>query len=449
MGEDDIEEAIEAMDNEGPLPPGDGSGTATRTPPPPPPPPASGTGTGGAPRRIRRDTSEGMLAGVAAGLARHLAVDVVWVRLAFVLTTVFAGGLGLVAYIAAWIIIPEGDDRQAGSPGWREQRSGHSDALSGRVPDGVRGARFWVGAGLIALGTIVLLDRLLGPLQARFGWVSPSQLLVPLVLILGGVLLWRSSRSGPDNGDVTSPLTGDAAHDPSASTSSTATDGTSTATSTAASTSTAPATLGIALVVGGTVWLLSNLGVDGATSTRALAAALLVVGGGLVIGAFVGRGRGLIGTGLLLTALVLIATFAATEPGLRAVAVTDDGVVVVDPEARVEQRPTDLTEVRETYTYGIASVVLDLSAIDPDQLAAAGTTDITIEFGIGDLLVVLPPDADVTIAVTLGIGQIDLLGRTTGGLGVEADRTVAGTSPDTGTLPVTIEQGIGRVRVTR
>ncbi len=61
----------------------------------------------------------------------------------------------------------------------------------------------------------------------------------------------------------------------------------------------------------------------------------------------------------------------------------------------------------------------------------------------------LPPDVAISVAVTLGIGQIDLLGRTTGGLGVDADRTVLGSSPETGTLTVTIEQGIGRIRVTR
>ncbi len=81
----------------------------------------------------------------------------------------------------------------------------------------------------------------------------------------------------------------------------------------------------------------------------------------------------------MLAPLVVLATFAATtQPGLRAVAVTDDGVVIVDPDARVEQRPTGITELRETYAYGIGSIVLDLSAIDPDQLAAAGTTDVTI-----------------------------------------------------------------------
>ncbi len=299
----------------------------------------------------------------------------------------------------------------------------------------------------------MLLDRLLGPLQARLGWLSPSQLLIPLILILGGVLLWRSSRSEQEPGDVSRPLAIESArsddttgYDPKQ----TAEQHTAADAGAVGSRATAPATLGSALVVGGAVWLLSNLGVEEATLTRALASALLIVGGGLVIGAFVGRGRGLIGTGLLLAPIVVLATFAAaTQPGLRAIAVTEDGVVVVDPDSRIEQRPSDLAAVRETYAYGIGSIVLDLSAIDPDQLAAAGTTRVTVELGIGDLLVVLPDGVAVRVDVTLGIGQIDLLGRTTGGLGVEADRAIVGPSPEAGTLIVEIEQGIGRVRVTR
>ncbi len=437
MGQDDIEAAIEAMNDEGPMPPPPSPRTADTTPAD-----TAAAGPDTAVRRIRRDTAGGMVAGVAAGLARHLAVDVVWVRLAFVLTTVLAGGLGLVAYLAAWIIIPEGDDEAAGSAGWGRRRGGGGTAFAGRIPDGVRGARFWVGAGLISLGTVVLLDRLLGPLQARFGWVSPSQLLVPLVLILGGVLLWRSSRSESPTGEVTVPIADDVAV--------TMAPVDSSPSAPPGSRSTAPATLGLALVVGGTVWLLGNLGVEEATLTRALASALLVVGAGLLVGAFIGRGRGLIGTGLVLAPLVVLATFAATtQPGLRAVAVTEDGVVIVDPDARVEQRPLGIAELRETYAYGIGSIVLDLSAIDPDELAAAGATDVTVELGIGDLLVVLPSDVGLSVAVTLGIGQIDLLGRTTGGLGVNADRAILGTSPETGTLTITIEQGIGRVRVTQ
>jgi phage shock protein PspC (stress-responsive transcriptional regulator) len=442
-------------------------------PPPPPPPPQGAPYAGGSQRRVRRDTAEGMIGGVAAGLARHLDVDVVWVRLAFVLTAIFANGLGLVAYLAAWLIIPAGDDRDAGASG--PATAGASGARLGSVPDGVRGARFWVGVGLIGLGSVVLLDRLLSPLQARLGWVSPSQLLVPLALIAIGALLWRTSRSDialdgatfernverfaerveheaevaaarleqwvDDGGALPEgPLPGSP-------------PGSSQAASAApAPARLAPATLGLALVAAGSVWLLSGLGVSGATLTRALAAGLLVVGAGLVVSAFLGRGRGrgLIGTGLLLAPIVLIATLAGpAHMGMRALSFGDDGIVVTDPEAVVEERPADLASVRDTYTFGVGSIVLDLSGIDAGELAAAGTTRITVELGVGDLLVVLPDQVTVVASVELGVGQVDLAGRTSGGLGVNATRTLAGTSPEAGTIVIDIEQGIGRVRVTR
>jgi phage shock protein PspC (stress-responsive transcriptional regulator) len=419
-------------------------------------------------RRVRRDTSEGMIGGVAAGLARHLEVDVVWVRLAFVLSAIVANGLGLVAYIAAWIIIPAGDD----------PTTGPSPAATGRVPDGARGARFWAGVGLIGLGSVVLLDRLLGPLQARLGWVSPSQLLVPLVLIVIGAILWRSSRSGiawdagtferdverfaerveqevevsaerlerwiDDGGALPepSPPTGAPIGAPSGAP--------PTALDAPTPSRLTPATLGIALVAAGSIWLLGGLGVTGATLPRAVAAALLVVGGGLTVSAFVGRGRGLIGTGILLAPIVLVATLAGpSHVGLRALNIGDSTVVIVDPDAIVEERPTDLSALESTYTFSVGSVVLDLSALDAQELAAAVTTRITVEVGVGDLLVMLPDGATILVTAELGIGQIDLAGDTSGGLGVSATRTFAGTSADAGTIVLDIEQGIGRVRVTR
>jgi len=429
-------------------------------------------GAGAGPRRVRRDTTEGMIGGVAAGLARHLEVDVVWVRLAFVLTAVLASGLGLIAYVAAWLIIPAGDDHDAGITGPGGARP--ATPSSGRDLDGARGARFWVGVGLVGLGGIVLLDRLLSPLQARLGWISPGQLLVPLALIALGVLLWRSSSSGvrfdgeaverrverlaerveqeaeaatarlerwvDDGGTLPEPGPGNP------STPDVAPPGAP------AAARLGPATLGLALVAAGTVWLLSGLGVGGATLTRALAAALLVVGGGLVAGALVGRdrGRGLVGTGLLLAPVVLLATLAAPpHAGMRALSIGEDGVVITGPDAPVEERPTTVAALADTYAFGVGSVVLDLSAIDAAELAAAGTTTVDVELGVGDLLVILPQDVTVVISASIGIGQIDLAGRTSSGLGVSADRTLLGTSADVGTLVLEIEQGIGRTRVTR
>jgi phage shock protein C len=59
-----------------------------------------------APRRLYRVTSEKRIGGVCAGLARYFEVDVTLVRLLVVAGTLCSGGLGLLAYIAAWIIMP-------------------------------------------------------------------------------------------------------------------------------------------------------------------------------------------------------------------------------------------------------------------------------------------------------------------------------------------------------
>jgi phage shock protein C len=64
---------------------------------------ASGSET---PRRLYRVTSEKRIAGVCAGLARYFEVDVTLVRLLVVAGSLCSGGLGLLAYIAAWIIMP-------------------------------------------------------------------------------------------------------------------------------------------------------------------------------------------------------------------------------------------------------------------------------------------------------------------------------------------------------
>lgn len=59
-------------------------------------------------RRLVRVPSEGRLAGVCAGIAAYLDTDVTLVRLVWVILSVCPGVLigGVVAYIAAWIIMP-------------------------------------------------------------------------------------------------------------------------------------------------------------------------------------------------------------------------------------------------------------------------------------------------------------------------------------------------------
>jgi len=70
------------------------------------------------PRRtaLRRPVQDSVVAGVAAGLARYLGVDVMIIRLAFVVLTI-VGGAGIPLYLAGLLLIPEeGSDQSiAGS----------------------------------------------------------------------------------------------------------------------------------------------------------------------------------------------------------------------------------------------------------------------------------------------------------------------------------------------
>src|ERR1700750_450893 len=56
--------------------------------------------------RIRRSRSDRRLAGVAGGLGRHLDIDPVILRGAVVFLTFF-GGVGLLLYLALWLLLPE------------------------------------------------------------------------------------------------------------------------------------------------------------------------------------------------------------------------------------------------------------------------------------------------------------------------------------------------------
>ena len=55
---------------------------------------------------LRRAYHGRMLAGVAAGIADYLSVDVTIVRIAFAVFTLF-GGVGIPAYLACVLLIPE------------------------------------------------------------------------------------------------------------------------------------------------------------------------------------------------------------------------------------------------------------------------------------------------------------------------------------------------------
>jgi len=57
-------------------------------------------------RRLVRLASDKKIGGVCSGLAAYFDVDVTLVRLMVAAAIIFSGGLGLIAYIVAWIVMP-------------------------------------------------------------------------------------------------------------------------------------------------------------------------------------------------------------------------------------------------------------------------------------------------------------------------------------------------------
>jgi phage shock protein C len=82
------------------LPPGDASPPRSDASPPPP-----GVSPYG-PKRLYRSRSDRMLGGVCGGIAAYFDVDPTIVRVAAV-ATLFLPGPQIIAYLVAWIIVPE------------------------------------------------------------------------------------------------------------------------------------------------------------------------------------------------------------------------------------------------------------------------------------------------------------------------------------------------------
>lgn len=73
----------------------------------------------------------GMIGGVAAGIAKSLNIDPTIVRIAFVLVSIFAGS-GLLIYGILWIVIPkEGESRTLAEDGIDKARDWYDDRKNG------------------------------------------------------------------------------------------------------------------------------------------------------------------------------------------------------------------------------------------------------------------------------------------------------------------------------
>ena len=58
-------------------------------------------------KRLYRSKKDKVFGGVCGGIARYMEVDPVVVRLVWAVLTLVSMGVGIVAYLIAWVIIPE------------------------------------------------------------------------------------------------------------------------------------------------------------------------------------------------------------------------------------------------------------------------------------------------------------------------------------------------------
>jgi phage shock protein C len=54
-----------------------------------------------------------IVAGVCSGLAEYFGIDANLIRVIVAVLTVFTGGVGALAYLAAWVVIPEEGEKSS------------------------------------------------------------------------------------------------------------------------------------------------------------------------------------------------------------------------------------------------------------------------------------------------------------------------------------------------
>lgn len=130
-------------------------------------------------KKLYRSRENSMLGGVCAGLADYFDVDSSLIRLATVVLF-FAAGTGILAYIIAWIIIPQ-------EPLEKKATTAESESESKtEVIEGSDKSKFVIGIVLIVLGFLFLMSTL-----NVWAWFSFFRLWPILLIVVGIVVILR------------------------------------------------------------------------------------------------------------------------------------------------------------------------------------------------------------------------------------------------------------------
>ena len=147
-------------------------------------------------KKLYRDESRKVIAGVCAGLSDYFSIDVVWVRLIFVLALIYHGG-GTLAYIIFWILMPKRTQAfndplvdYTVNEGNQPYQSANPNSKINNNKDVAQIG----GAVLILLGVFFLLDQL----DIIPYWINFEQLWPVILVVIGLGLIFRSNNKNPE-----------------------------------------------------------------------------------------------------------------------------------------------------------------------------------------------------------------------------------------------------------
>lgn len=191
-------------------------------------------------------------------------------------------------------------------------------------------------------------------------------------------------------------------------------------------------TVALALIAAGVTVVLDQAGTVQAHLGHVVAVALVVLGLGLVLGAWFGRARSLIGPGLVLVPIVIFAgLFQAT---------------VIPWEAGFGEREVDAAATADLdpeYRLAAGKMRLLLDRLPQD----AGQVEIRAEVGAGVIDVRVPADAEVRVRGRVNLGEIRLFDRIVKGVGELDETVVRQGAPGSPTIVLDLRVGAGEIVV--
>ena len=369
---------------------------------------------------VRRSSDDRIVAGVCAGVARHLNIDPILVRIAVVALT-FVGLSGLILYLAAWFLLPEDNADQSVAANWFK--------LDQNEPQ-VRAIGLFAAA---VLAVVAIVGDTGWGLWWIGWWVLPAAFLFWLFVVRPRK---RREEFLAASAEPASGAKPDAwSSDP---------DVLKTQVDAYTAAKTAQAlerkrqryerrresralwrlTLSlIAIAIAVTLIVDQQVDVGGSAY---IVAALFAVAIGCLIGTLWGNAGGLVGLGLFLTVALLLAAAV--------------------PHGRVGEQvrePQTLAGLQSSYRHGIGEFELNLSGFNkPAQLA--GRT-VHINTGIGQTTVYVPEGLPVKLDAELRGGEINAFGRQWHGRAND----VTTTDGDGKALHLVINQRFGDMEVIR